>query len=144
MSVEGSQAVFSMPRAPGFLFSQRFGEEESQIEAPISSSLLSLCYRNRGGRKRPAALEDAVYSAPVRAQRSHLQRLSARTLFWVSFIQHRPPGLKDFSFKQLRYPLLGQLRFQPMPRASNSTEVEVVSKSCLSKITEAEGRKLLF
>ena len=34
-----------------------------------------------------------IYSALVQAQRSRLQRLSTRSLFWVAFTQHRLPGL---------------------------------------------------
>ena len=41
-----------------------------------------------------------VYSAPVWAQRSRLQSLSTRSLFWVTFIQYRPLGLKVFQLKQ--------------------------------------------
>ena len=41
-----------------------------------------------------------VYSSPVWAQQSGLQRLSTWALVWVSFIWHRLPGPTDFPPKQ--------------------------------------------
>ena len=40
-------------------------------------------------KQHPEMWNSQVYSAPVQAQRSRLQRLSTRSLFWVAFIQYR-------------------------------------------------------
>ena len=48
--------------------------------------------------------KNRVYSAPVWAQWSHLQRLIAQPLFWVSFIQYRLLGLQNFPTKAAQIP----------------------------------------
>ena len=74
------------------------GGTRGELSCWLPGQCTRKCCRNHGSGKRQAALGDViyskVYSAPVRAQRSHLQSLSTRSLFWVAFQQYRLQGLK--------------------------------------------------
>ena len=74
-----------------------------------------------GDKQHSEIWKSKVYLAPVRAQRSHLQSLSTRSLFWVTFIQYRLPSLKVFPRKQpLPSPFLAQTEFLPKKLISNA------------------------
>ena len=72
-----------------------------------------------------------AYSALVQAQRSHLQSLSTRSLFWVAFIQCKLPGLKISLHKQSQpSPFPEQLEFLPKKLSKQDYKNET-DKQCL-------------
>ena len=71
--------------------------------AASNGNSLEICWQAFGGAHIVGTMEgykchlevqnNRVYSAPVQAQWGRLQRLSAHTFFWVSFIHRKLPSL---------------------------------------------------